>query len=143
MTKYAAEPLIRRLAVFRNGLPQTAGALAPRRLSCGSWEPRDLWTGEATLSLDLSRFITRPGQYEVRFEQTGGLNAFRIDKATLLYEGAEATPELLSRLDDRSFNVNRTAQVTKETSSVLRVDISAAGGNDCSGIVWIQPGFGE
>jgi hypothetical protein len=42
---------------------------------------------------------------------------FPITKTTLIYEGEEATPGLLTDLAASStFNVHRTAQVTKETS---------------------------
>ncbi len=107
---------------------------------CGSWKAESLRDGKATLTLDLSPFILKPGQYEVKFEQTNGQNPLRIFNATLLYEGEQATPGLLTRLEAaHSFNVNRTAQVTKETSSALKVEISADGGSDCAGTVWIRP----
>ena len=76
----------------------------------------------------------------MKFEQTGGSNPFRVDHATLLYEGENATPGLLTRLEaPNTFNVNRTGQVTQETSSVLRVEFTAEGGSDCAGTVWIRP----
>ena len=80
----------------------------------------------------------------MKFEQTSGRHPLRILSATLFYEGEEATPGLLRRLDAaQSFNVNRTAQVTKETSSVLKVEITADGGNDCHGEVWIRSQVGR
>jgi len=107
---------------------------------CGAWT-RDSWhDGQATLTLDLSPFITQAGQYEVRLEQTGGQHPLRILKATLFYEGAEATPGLLTRLPQpNTFNVNRTAQTTSETTSVLKVELAAEGGTDCSGAASIRP----
>ena len=117
---------------------------APAWQRCGAWKAENLRGGKMTLTLDLSPFISKPGQFEVKFEQTNGQHQLRILKATLLYEGEEATPGLLARLDDgQSFNVNRTGQVTKETSSVLRVEISAVGGSDCTGTVWIRPRMAE
>jgi hypothetical protein len=107
---------------------------------CGAWTAQTFRNGQATLTLDLSPFIPKPGQFEVKFEQTGGHHALRITKTTLFYEGEEATPGLLARLAaPNTFNVNRTAQVTKETSSVLKVDITADGGSDCTGTVWVRP----
>ncbi|MHB8968898.1 MAG: alpha-L-fucosidase [Pirellulaceae bacterium] len=107
---------------------------------CGVWDAQAFRDGRASLTLDLSPFIPEPGQYEVKFEQTGGQNPLQILKTVLLYEGEEATPGLLTVLDaPHSFNVNRMAQVTQETSSALRVDLSAAGGSDCQGTVWIRP----
>ena len=117
---------------------------APTWRRCGAWTAESFRDGKATLGLDLSPFIPEPGQYEVSFQQSSGRDSLRIEKATLLYEGAEATPGLLTRSDAaHSFNVNRTGQVTKETSSVLKVEISAAGGSDCAGTVLIRPRLTE
>jgi hypothetical protein len=107
---------------------------------CGVWTEESFRDGRAMLTLDLSPFILQPGQFEVKFEQTGGRHPVQILKATLLYEGEEATPGLLTRLAaTNTFNVNRTAQVTKETSSGLKVEITADGGAGCVGAVWIRP----
>lgn len=107
---------------------------------CGTWTRESFRNGQATLTLDLSPFITQAGQYEVRLEQTGGQHPLRILRATLLYEGAEATPGLLTRrAAPNTFNVNRTAQVTRETTSVLKVELTADGGSDCVGAVTIRP----
>jgi hypothetical protein len=113
---------------------------APGWQRCGAWTAQTFRNGQATLTLDLSPFILKPGQFEVKFEQTGGINPFRVGKATLLYEGEEASPGLLTQLSaPYTFNVNRTGQVTQETSSVLKVELAADGGTDCSGVVWIRP----
>ena len=109
--------------------------------AAATWTAQSFRDGRATLTLDLSPFILKPGQFEVKFEQTGGSNAAsHRPSRRLLYEGEEATPGLLTRLAaPNTFNVNRTAQVTKETSSVLKVEITAEGGSDCAGTVWIRP----
>jgi alpha-L-fucosidase len=113
---------------------------APGWQRCGAWTAKSFQDGKADLTLDLSPFIPKPGQFEVKFEPTGGEPALRIAKATLLYEGEEATPGLLTRLPaPNTFNVNRTAQVTKETRSVLKVEITIASGTDGQGTVWIRP----
>lgn len=107
---------------------------------CGAWTAENLRGGPATLTLDLSPFIRQPGQFEVKFEQTGGQQLFELRNATLFFEGEPATPSLLTRLGTgHGFNVNRTAQVTSETSSVLTVEIAAVGGTDCQGEVWVRP----
>ncbi len=153
VTRFAAEPIIRRLAAFHveeashdspSAQNLNAPTSAPTRQRCGTWKAESFRDGKAKLTLDLSPFITRAGQYEVQFEQTEGQHPLRIIKARLLYEGEEATPGLLTqRATSHSFNVNRTAQVTKETSSVLEVEIAATGGSDCQGVVWIRPQTAE
>ena len=111
---------------------------APAWQRCGEWTAR-VFTTAAPLTLDLSPFILKPGQFEVKFEQTGGQHSFRIAETTLLYEGEVATPGLLTPLTvPNTFNVNRTAQVTQETSSVLKVELAAKDGSDCAGTVWIR-----
>jgi alpha-L-fucosidase len=145
VTQASGTPLLRSLAAYyvegvSTGTLTNLTAGTPAWQQCGSWTAQSFRGNQATLTLELSPFITTPGQYEVRFDQTGGKNAFRIAKSTLLYEGEEATPGLLTRLADaNTFNVNRTAQVTTETSSRLKVDITAEGGPDCEGRVRIRP----
>jgi hypothetical protein len=118
------------------------GAQAWQR--CGDWTAQSFRDGHATLTLDLSPFIREPGQFEVKFEQTGGQHSFRITATTLLYEGEVATPGMLTPLAaPNTFNVNRTAQVTTETRSALKVELTAVDGSDCAGTVWIRPRLNE
>ena len=145
VTQSAAEPLIRSLAVFN---VESVPAATPNPTeshnvgwkSCGSWDAGVFREGKAMLTFDLSPFIAKPGQYEVKFEQTGGKGSLRINKATLFYEGEEATPGLLTRLAAiNSFNINRTAQVTAETSSMLKVELATDASASCQGKVSIRP----
>jgi alpha-L-fucosidase len=140
-TKLAAEPLVRRFAVFNvdnvDAVPAgKVNAAEKGWKQCAAWDAEKM-TGRTTmLEVDLSPFIPQPGQYEVKFDQIGGGKAMKIVKATLVYEESEATPGLLSRLGPYSFNVNRAAQVTAEMSSLLRVKIKAHGSR---GVVVIRP----
>lgn len=146
VSKAAAEPLIRSFAAFNvtdASLPESAAAPASWK-QCGTWDLRPTASGTQTLSVDLSPLIPAPGQYEVRLDRTGGTNDLKVLKATLFYEGAEATPGLLTQLPgSNSFNVNRTAQVTAETRSVLRLELAGKGGTDCYGTVSIRPRQGS
>ena len=111
---------------------------------CGSWTSDIFRNGTNTLILDLSPFITRPGQYEVKFEQSGGPRPLHLIKATLIYEGEDAMTGLLTRTETGlAFNVNRTAQVTSESTSVLKVQVSTDDNNDSQGAVWIRPRLAE
>lgn len=96
---------------------------------CGAWEP-----GMTALTLNLNRFITKPGQYEVHFQPSGG--NIRVVRASLWLDGEEALPGMLVKTGDFAFNINRTAQVTGETSSVLKVELEGADG---AGTVRIRP----
>lgn len=145
VTQSPEEPIIREFAAYHvtGGLPQfvTVSATdgADWRL-CAKWDLRMNLNGRLPFTVDLSAHIPQPGQYEVRIEKTDGSGDFRVDKAVLLYEGEEATPELLTRLEaPNTFNVNRTAQVTQETSSKLRLELVPEGSADCQGRVLIRP----
>ena len=91
-----------------------------------------LKSGQASITLNLTPFITKPGQYEVKFEQTGGESKLKILSAELMYEGKKTLPEFLIQKGN-TFYINRTSQVTNETSSVLNVVFSADNGGDCKG----------
>lgn len=153
VTRFAAEPIIRRLAVFHvtelsQGGTHADGATTSASGSsldssgwqrCGAWAPPSFRDGKAALDVDLSPFIPQPGQYEVRFEPTADSSALRITQLTLLYEGEAATPGLLTPLSaPHTFNVNRTAQVTSETTSKLRVELTLDGKPDGEGTIWIR-----
>ena len=113
---------------------------APAWQRCGAWTAESFRDGKATLTLDLSPFIPKPGQFEVKFEQTGGQHALRITKSHAALRRRRGHARLADATGSAEhFNVNRTAQVTKETSSVLKVEIATDGGTDCAGTVWIRP----
>ena len=153
VTRSAAEPILRSFAAFgvdgvsadslTKGRPTASSSShpgAPGWQRCGAWTAQSFHDGKAALTLDLSPFITRPGQFEVKFEPAGASNVFRITQTTLLYEGEAATPGLLTPLvAGMGFNVNRTAQVTRDTRSVLQVELATDRGGDCQGSVWIRP----
>ncbi len=144
VTKAVNEPLIRRFAAYRVG-DQGRETSRPDEKQirntwqeCGSWSTSDFQAGRASLEIDLSAFILRPGQYEVLFARKKKERAFEITKIELFYEDERATPTLLTRLETpNTFNVNRTAQVTAETRSTLRVVLSANG--ESNGKVLIRP----
>jgi hypothetical protein len=50
----------------------------------------------------------------------------RVLHTVLLYEGDEALPDMLVKTGEHAFNINRTAQVTEETSSVLDIRFDVA-----------------
>jgi alpha-L-fucosidase len=107
---------------------------------CATWTAQEMARGAGMLSIDLSPYIPRPGQYEVKLEPAEGSAPVRIEKATLFFEGEEATPGMLTRSDSPlSFNVNRTAQVTRDTTSALKVAVTFGGGTGAGGTVWIRP----
>lgn len=106
----------------------------------GWWPAEMLKSGKASITLNLTPFITKPGQHEVKFEQKEGKSKLKILFAELLYEGQKTLPEFLIQKGN-TFYINRTAQVTNETSSVLNVTFSSDNGWDCTGDIYfsLQP----
>jgi alpha-L-fucosidase len=139
VTQCADEPLIRRLAVFRNGLPATLQPLAQDWQKCDEWtHGTTYWNGELKTKIpgravNLDHFIRTPGEYEVRFEATAG--TLRIAKATLLIDGTAAIPGMLSKTGADTYLVVRTGQVTSETSTCLRIEFA---GTESAGTVWVR-----
>lgn len=107
---------------------------------CGRWDPKCVVNGKVELALDLSPYITAPAQYELKIVPAKEGERIRIDRTTLLYEGEEATPGMLTRLDETGdFNINRTAQVTAETRSALRIAFTPESPAGTKGEVRIRP----
>lgn len=102
---------------------------------CAAWDGTVQPDAPLTLTVDLSKHIPRPGQYEVRLQRADGAVP-EVTRMELLYEGSTATPGLLSDLGGGAFNVNRAAQVTKETSSVLVLELASGCGR---GAVLVRP----
>lgn len=139
VVKAAGEPIIRRLAVFyAEGAAGVSTNSAPVWHACGAWTPAQ-WSGSRLkLRLDLSRFIAQPGQFEVRLMPDDAQVKMKKAQGRLLLEGAEATPGMLTRLAAGAFNVNRTAQVTAETTTVLDLELACEGQAPGGGTVWIR-----
>jgi alpha-L-fucosidase len=139
VTRCADEPLIRRLAVFRNGLPATIQPLAKDWRKCDEWTPGSTyWNGELKekipgRAVNLDFFIRAPGEYEVRFEPTAG--TLSITNATLLLDGTAAIPGMLTKTGADTYLVVRTGQVTSETRTCLRVGFA---GRESAGTVWVR-----
>jgi alpha-L-fucosidase len=96
-----------------------------------------LKSGKANITLNLTPFITRPGQYEVKFEQTEGNSKLKILYTELSYEGQKTLPQFLIQKGN-TFYINRPAQVTNETSSVLNVSFSSDKSGDCKGNIYFR-----
>ena len=134
-------PLIRSFSLYK--IDNTPELLKKTIANNTDWQYLNSWTngmlqsGKVTISFNLTPFILTPGQYELKFEQNGGLNKLKIIHSELLYEGEKALPEFLL-LKGNTFYINRTAQITNETSSILNVTFSAEGGTDCSGSIYFR-----
>ncbi|MEP6628256.1 MAG: alpha-L-fucosidase [Ginsengibacter sp.] len=140
VTKSVGKPLIRSFSLYKiDNTPE----LLQKPVTNTGWQYLNSWTadmlkkGKASITLNLTPFITKRGQYEVKFEQTEGNSKLKILHAELLYEGQKTLPEFLVQKAN-TFYINRTAQVTNETSSVLNVTFSSDKGWDCKGNIYFR-----
>ncbi|MDR3712426.1 MAG: alpha-L-fucosidase [Puia sp.] len=141
ITKSAGEPLLRSISLY--DIDNTPELEQVRASKSGEWKFADTWSehsftmGRAPIEVDLSPFIDEPGQYELKFEQVGGKDSLRIEDAELWYDGEKALPEFLTRKGQELY-INRTAQVTPETTIRLKVVCSAGPAADSRGNILVR-----
>jgi len=96
------EPLICRLAVFRTGhglpLAEAATAAPDEPQVVRSWDPTDIGTDWRPIQLDLTRFCTKAGQYELTFRPDPSGAPLEVRDPVLLFDGARVD-EYLDRTD--------------------------------------------
>lgn len=135
-------PLIRKFSLFNNTLYKYVGSNLTQSdtskwQKCGSWDGRNIQKNEATITFNLTKYIKSPGQYELTFVPTNSYDKMKIVKATIEYGNGNTLQQFLIRKSDYTFEINRTAQVTKESKSQLVVNITLTG-PDTRGIVYIR-----
>ena len=144
ITQSVAEPLIRSFSLYKiDNTPELKykeEAVSKDWQYLNSWMPEMFSNGKASINLNLTSYIPVPGQYEVLFKQTEGKSVTAIDKAELFYDGEKTLPEFITIKDNNIF-INRTAQVTNETSILLKVTFSATGENDSKGSISFRAAY--
>ncbi len=86
--------------------------------------------------IDLSKKINIPGQFTVKLDPENPNTGIEIAKAEIYYEGHKALDEFLT-IKGSELNINRTAMVTDESSSVLHLTIKCL--EPCNGTVEFRP----
>jgi alpha-L-fucosidase len=129
ITKYADLPLIRKFAVYNvDGyvFKPEAYSSAEWKL-CGWWDTKSFTDGIGKQKIDLSPFITRPGQYEVAFTSSVVITGMKVSKAEIYFDNDRLTQQsFIKRKDDSNiFYLNRPAQVADGSSSILEVEMSS------------------
>ena len=90
------------------------------------------------IEVDLTDKIKYPGQYSVKLVPEQGEIKIEIVHAEIHYEGRKALDEFVN-ISANSININRTAQVTEESSSVLYLNIKCS--EPSNGKVDFRPAF--
>lgn len=143
VTKSVGTPLIRSFEVMnvKNSEDENNPEQKEVWKKCGSWNEENFKNGSARLTLDLSSYITTPGQYEVKFDQAGSKNGLIINDPELLFENERAAAGFLTKVNSNTFNINRTQQVTRESSSLLKIKIAVSDTKDQNGSIYIRSRF--
>lgn len=145
VNKSVSTPLLRSLALaqIKNVAPPTPQTTKVSWQKCGGWDEGNFKNSQASVRVDLSRYIPTPGQYEVRFVPAGNKGKLEISQATLYFDKGAEAPDFLRTIASHTFNINRTQQVTGESSTVLQVTLTTADSGDRKGRVYIRPGTGQ
>lgn len=94
---------------------------------CGTWDTKAFTKGAGEQTIDLSPFITRPGQYEVTFTASVVITGMKVTKAEIYFDGDTLTQQDFIQQKEKSntFYINRTAQVALGSSSILKIKMSS------------------
>jgi alpha-L-fucosidase len=118
---YVNTPLIRFLKVYHvndyihNPAPTETNDWA----ICGNWDTKTFKNNKDTITLDLSKYITTPGQYEVKFLADVAVTGTSIDSAIINFENQNTMQSYLTKKDHQTFYINRTSQISTNSSSTL------------------------
>lgn len=122
--KSVGEPIVQRLSAY-----YVNDFVAPPKRSVSAWsqwQNVNIWTkemfadGMTKVEIDLSEKINLPGQYTVKVIPDGV--KIELTEARIHYEGRKALDEFV-KISGNEISINRTAQVTNESSSVLFITI--------------------
>lgn len=114
-------PLIRSLKVFdvKNYSHNPAPTETNEWRICGNWDTKTFKNNKDTITLDLSKYITTPGQYEVKFLADVAVTGTSIDSAIINFENQNTMQLYLTKKDHQTFYINRTSQISINSSSTL------------------------
>jgi alpha-L-fucosidase len=114
-------PLLRSLKVYhvKDYTHKPASTETNEWSICGQWDTKTFKNNRDTLRLDLSKYITMPGQYEVVFLADVAVTGTSIDSAIINFEQQNTMQSYLTRKDYHTFYINRTSQVSAKSSSTL------------------------
>jgi alpha-L-fucosidase len=118
---FADTPLLRSLKAYHvtNYTYSPAATETNDWAICGTWDTKTFKNNKDTITLNLNNYITKPGQYEVVFLADVAVTGTSIDSAIINFENQNTMQSYLSSKDNRTFYINRTSQVSTNSSSTL------------------------
>jgi len=92
-------------------------------VKCGIWDTKSFVNGVGEQTIDLTPFITKPGQYEISFTNTVAVTGMKVEKAQVFFDDDMKTQQdfIKRKNNGNLFNINRTAQVAKGSRTILKV----------------------
>lgn len=121
INSFVNTPLIRSLKVYHvnNYTHNPAPTETNEWQICGNWDTKTFKNNRDTIALDLNKFITTPGQYEVKFLADVAVTGTSIDSAIINFENQNTMQSYLTKKDDQTLYINRTSQISANSSSTL------------------------
>lgn len=86
---------------------------------CGNWDTKTFKNNRDTITLDLSNFITKPGQYELVFLADVAVTGTSIKQAIINFEKQNTMQSYLTTTNNQTFYINRTSQISVNSSSTI------------------------
>ncbi len=125
VTEHKRNPLIRSMAAYYvTGfeLPK-AEKEAKEYTVLQEWDTKSFVNGKGQMRIDLGKYITAPGQYEVSFTNAVSVTGMWVEKAEIIFDNDPNTlQEFIQRkAKENVFFINRTGQIDNGTSSILNV----------------------
>lgn len=125
VTEHKGTPLIRSMAAYYvRGfeLPKLEKE-AKEYTILQEWDTKNFVNGTGQMSVDLGKYITASGQYEVSFTNAVSVTGMWVEKAEIIFDKDPNTlQEFIQRKPKENvFFINRTGQIDKGTSSILNV----------------------
>ena len=129
VTEHIGTPLLRSMSAYfvpDFELPQSAKE-AKEYTIVREWDTKHFVNGKGQMSIDLGPFITAPGQYEVSFTNAVSVTGMWVEKAEIIFDNDPNTlQEFIQRKPNENiFYINRTGQIDKGTSSILKVTMQS------------------
>jgi alpha-L-fucosidase len=129
ITKYADLPLIRSFAVYNveNYIFNPDSFKSIEWQLCETWDTKSFINGKGNLTVDLSKFIMKPGQYEVTFTSSVVITGMHVEKAGIYFDNDMLTQQdfIQRKGETNTFFINRTAQVAQGSTTILKVEMTS------------------
>jgi hypothetical protein len=117
-------------------------AVPAQPVAVWQWNPQNVSVKRRVVAIDVSRWITRPGTCELRWQYSKGSHRLEIDGVVLMRNGRTVHRDIHfgftgteTRQNTYTLKVDR---VSRRGRFVIQASVRGDGGNDSYGTVWLQ-----